>query len=255
MKRRKDLTEWAGDAEHRNEFVQKNHDKFGRDLEASLEQSCQEVHSRRTSAAFVGTGEFMDSPGLHATYAKKPLRLEGIRQNTKVIACPLSGVRLYEDLKFTSRYEDSETLDETNKRTLTATSTSKKAKKQKVDKVKVEDAKKEGSGVANKKISPKQVEQIKKWQATLETATEKLGEAAVEIAKVKEALPPYAVRCSNESKALLEGLAAKLEMAVDAGECDFKTLKSEYDTTKSSNQKTMTMLLQMLDAAQQFADK
>ena len=131
LKRRKDLAEWAGDGEGRTAFVQENHEKFGRDLEAALEQSCQEVHMRRTSAAFVGTGEFMDSPDPHAKYAKKPLRLDGIRRNTKVIACPLSGVKLYEDLKFTSRYEESDTLDETNKRTLTATSTSKKSEKAK----------------------------------------------------------------------------------------------------------------------------
>ena len=86
----------------RHMFYKDNVDCLKAELKKKVYATIRLTVVDEETQGWVGTGDFLDEQEIRDKYPKNPLRAEMIIKNAKPFTCPISGVVLYEDMKFRS---------------------------------------------------------------------------------------------------------------------------------------------------------
>ena len=205
-------------AEKRREWFRENHASFGLELTASLTQLHTEIQETASTVELVGTGDFLDEDDLKERYRSKPEQLECILANTQSFKCARRGVKLYEDMKYTSVRKESTVKTTRDLKTVECTDERKGIKRKTVT-----TSKPRPSGEP-KPVSPAQLKRAEKQVQMLSKELEKLDALMKNITASEHCqhVPPYVLNFAKVTKAdTLAHIASlgmlKMPNAVHAG--------------------------------------
>ena len=106
----------AQGAAARQEFCEKHHDLYGRELAVTLYESLELESEKRTRQGIKGEGKWLDEATIRDDFKNRPAQAEAILKNAQTFYHPTREVLLYQVFDYVSLHEDMEIDREVRKR-------------------------------------------------------------------------------------------------------------------------------------------
>ena len=204
--------------ERKATFFKDNHQKFGSDLQAALEQVIEEKIEETHVASMEGTGEWLDEDDLALAFKDKPKQFEAIKRNSKPMYDPIREVYLWQKMAFVSRTTDSSKYSSTEKSSVEATRIRKKESAPKKPKTVCPDGDKQK---VEKALTPSQIQKLQKLIETMTKLSAGVVETSDNVVKDEYAkyVAPILANKIELAKTELSSQLASLEIVLEAGQC------------------------------------
>jgi hypothetical protein len=227
------------------EFFAKNRKAMGDELSVAVHDVISRVLKKTEELEFSGTGVFLDEVDLLEKYAKKPLQAAAIMKNSRSVFDPIREVKVYEDMKYSSKAAQNEKLETSNMQSSTHDRYVKGKAAKKGTAVKQEPA----SEIID--LSAAQLTSLGELVADIVGINELLDVEinSIETLGVKEFIVQASIEQAMACGFKMKEFVASVGVAVDSSTGDFKELKQEHREIKTGGKDQLRRLKAQIKAA------